>query len=102
METPGSCAAPIMGQAKRRCARRINSQLHLSFLILAMVRLTVQLHDPARMVVAYSGLGTLLCNLSLQPLEDDYFQQSLRLPTKIGNPMVESLATVAVIGDTSC
>lgn len=73
----------------------IRSQLHLSFLILAVVRLAEQLHDPARMAVAYSGLGTLLCNLSLQRLGDDYFQESLRLLTNIDNPPVEAQAIVA-------
>ncbi len=73
----------------------ISSQLHLSFLLLAVVRLAEQLHDPARMAMAYSGLGTLLCNLSLQRLGDDYFQQSLRLLTKIESPPVEAKATVA-------
>lgn len=50
---------------------------------------------PARMAVAYSGLGTLLCNLSLQRLGDDYFQESLRLLTNIDNPPVEAQAIVA-------
>ncbi len=73
----------------------ISSQQHLSFLILAVVHLAEQLHDPARLAMAYSGLGTLLCNLSLQRLGDAYFRESLRLLTTIDNPPVEAQATVA-------
>lgn len=73
----------------------ISSQLHLAFGVLAVVHLAERLRDPARMAAAYSGLGVLLCNLSLQRLGDSYFQESLRLLSSLPDPPADAQATVA-------